>query len=108
MDNNQIMLLIGLAFAGLALASHAPEEEEFESDANCYPAFDKSFTEEFVKAAQDCQYKPMKKIKWWRLQTFKSFKNGKWNLSMFAQSKNAISYVLLFLSASPSGSNLCH
>ena len=37
--------------------------EEEESDAECYPAFEKSFTQEFFKTTQDCQYKPMKKTK---------------------------------------------
>ena len=75
MDKKQIMFLIGMAFAGLALAADALEEDEVESDAGCYPAFDNSFKEEFVKAAQDCQYKPMKKIKWSSLLKFRSIQN---------------------------------
>ena len=49
MDKKQIMFLIGMAFAGLALAADALKEDEVESDAGCYPAFDKSFKEEFLK-----------------------------------------------------------
>ena len=47
--------------------------EEEESDSECYPAFDKSFTQEFFKAVQDCQYKPMKKTN--KLQILRSIKN---------------------------------
>jgi len=49
------------------------EEESMEYDAECYPAFDKSFTQEFFKAVQDCQYKLMKKTR--RLNIFRPIKN---------------------------------
>jgi hypothetical protein len=78
MDKKQITFLIAMAFAALAMAGEAPDEDEVESDAECYPAFDKSFTEEFFKAAQDCQYKPMKEVKKSEkelLQKFRSIKN---------------------------------
>ena len=61
MEKKEIIFLMAMVFA-VGLATDVSEEEE-ESEAECYPAFDKSFTQEFLKTAQDCQYKPMKKNK---------------------------------------------
>eukprot|EP00091_Calanus_sinicus_P017649 TRINITY_DN38183_c0_g1_i1.p1 TRINITY_DN38183_c0_g1~~TRINITY_DN38183_c0_g1_i1.p1 ORF type:complete len:111 (+),score=6.88 TRINITY_DN38183_c0_g1_i1:37-333(+) len=97
-----------MAFVVVALASEASEEE---SDAECYPAFDKSFTQEFYKAVQDCQYKPIKKskkIKDYVLDLSKIHSNGPmWNQSKFEQSTSAIFCALLLLSVRLSGSSLC-
>lgn len=60
MDKKQIIILFAVAFVVLVMASDAGDEEE-EDSWECYPAFDKIFKEEFFKATQGCQYKPMKK-----------------------------------------------
>ena len=57
----------------VGLATDVSEEQE-ETGAECYPAFDKSFTQEFFKTVQECQYKPMKKTNTY--QVFRSIKNS--------------------------------
>ena len=72
MEKKQIIFLMAMVFT-VGLATDVSEKEE-ETAAECYPAFDKSFTQEFFKTVQDCQYKPMKKTK--TFQVFRSIKNS--------------------------------
>ena len=68
--------MFAMAFATIVIASDIVDEEE-EDSWECYPAYEKSFKEEFLKASQGCQYKPMKKIKHERSKrlTFRRLKN---------------------------------
>ena len=50
MEKKEIIFLMAMVFA-VGLATDVSEEEE-ESEAECYPAFDKSFTQEFFKTVQ--------------------------------------------------------
>ena len=62
-NSTNLLMLLCLASSSFLLghASEAPEDEEADA-AECYPAFDKTYTDEFYEATKQCLYKPMPKI----------------------------------------------
>ena len=58
------LLFTVLAISSLALLGYAGDapEDDGEDVAECYPAFDETYTKEFYDSTNQCQYKPMPKI----------------------------------------------
>ena len=57
-----LLLLATSSLAHLGRASDAPEDDETDV-AECYPAFDYTYTKEFYDTTKECQYKQMPKIR---------------------------------------------